>query len=207
MDGHTTLTERDLREQYGEPDAVALALIKDHLDDYHRQFIAHSPFLCIATVDADGAPTVSPKGDAPGFVIVLDERTLLLPDRPGNNKLLTLSHVAADPHVALLFFVPGVREMLRVHGEAEVTRDPELLELGRANDRLPRSVVLIHVRTAFLHCGKAAIRSKLWDPSQHVAPGTLPTLGQVLRQQRLVDETDPAKIDGLIEQGYRETLY
>jgi PPOX class probable FMN-dependent enzyme len=203
----TGLGADELREQYGEPSALALALIKDHLDEVHQQYIAHSPLVCVSTVDADGAPTVSPKGDAPGFVTVLDRNTLLLPDRPGNNKILTLSHVAADPRVALLFFVPGVREMLRVHGDAEVTQEPTLLELCRAGGRLPPSALLVRVRTAYLHCGKAAIRSKVWDPERHVEPGTLPSLGTILAQQRLVEERDVAKLDEQIEQGYRQTLY
>jgi PPOX class probable FMN-dependent enzyme len=203
----TGLAADALREQYGEPSPVALALIKDHLDEVHQQFIALSPFVCIATCDADGAPTVSPKGDAPGFVTVLDRATLLLPDRPGNNKILTLSHAASDPRVALLFFVPGVREMLRVHGDAEVTGEPTLLELGRAGGRLPPSALLIRVRTAYLHCGKAAIRSKMWDPDSRVEPDALPSLGTILTQQRLVDTSDVAALDEEIERGYRQTLY
>ncbi|UGS38013.1 MSMEG_1061 family FMN-dependent PPOX-type flavoprotein [Capillimicrobium parvum] len=206
-DQPTGLAADALREQYGEPSPIALALIKDHLDEVHRQFVAHSPLVCIATVDEEGAPTVSPKGDAPGFVTVLDERTLLLPDRPGNNKILTLSHAAADPRVALLFFVPGVREMLRVHGDAEVTQEPSLLEHGRANGRLPPSALLVRVRTAYLHCGKAAIRAKLWDPERHVEPGTLPSLGKVLTEQRLVETRDTEALDELVEQTYRQTLY
>lgn len=203
----TGLAAGELRDQYGEPSPLALALIKDHLDEAHQRFIALSPLVCIATTDADGAPTVSPKGDAPGFVIVLDRTTLLLPDRPGNNKILTLSHAASDPRVALLFFVPGVREMLRVHGDAEVTREPTMLELGRAGGRLPPSALLIRVRTAYLHCGKAAIRSKLWDPDSRVEAGALPSLGQILTQQRLVEERDVAELDAQIEHGYQSTLY
>jgi PPOX class probable FMN-dependent enzyme len=206
-DQHAALAPAELREQYGEPSPIALALIKDHLDEVHQRFIAASPFVCVATVDGDGAPTVSPKGDAPGFVTILDDHTLLLPDRPGNNKILTLSHAAADGRVALLFFVPGVREMLRVHGDAEVTQDPSLLELGRANSRLPPSALLVRVRTSYLHCGKAAIRSKLWDPDQHAEPGTIPTLGKVLAQQRLVESRDSDALDEIVEQTYRETLY
>jgi PPOX class probable FMN-dependent enzyme len=199
-------TAESLREQYGEPHPLALALERQALDAPQKAFIAAAPFLTIATCDEHGRPMVSPKGDAPGFVVILDDQTLLVPDRPGNNKIATLTNAAANSSVALLLFVPGMRETLRVEGSATVTLEPEHLELGRAGARLPPSALLIHVRRAYFHCGKALIRSKLWDPSRQRPPGSLPSLGQILSDQKLVD-LSAADADAIVEGDYTDRLY
>ena len=132
-----------------------------------RAFIARSPFLCLGTSSAAGAD-VTPRGDAPGFVQVLDEHTLLLPDWPGNNRLDTLGNVLENPAVALLFFVPGMQETLRVNGRAEVSIDPALIARWDVGGRHPRSVLKVTVDEAFMHCGKALIRSRLWAPDAQI---------------------------------------
>lgn len=195
-----------LRERYGEPVALALAVIKTELDRHHRRFIEHSPFLCLAAAGADGQPSVSPKGDAPGFVKVLDERTLLLPDRPGNNKLEIFHRLLENPKVALIFFVPGVQETLRIEGEAEVTTEPSLLEAGRVGAKLPPAAVVVRVKRAYFHCGKALIRSRLWDPERHVAPGVIAPFAQVLEEQSAAQERQ-SELQARLDDLYANKLY
>ena len=195
-----------LHEHYGEPVELAVACELDHLDEHHKKFIRRSPFVCISAAGADGQPSVSPKGDAPGFVEIIDDHTLLIPDRVGNNKVETFANIIDNPRVACIFFVPGLREMLRLWGEAEIIQDPAVLERGKVRGKLPEAALRIRVSKAYFHCGKALVRSKLWDPDGHVAPGEFPPFGQVLKDQaRVADsaETLQAGMDEL----YAERLY
>lgn len=195
-----------LRERYGEPLGIAVAFEKDTLDDHHRAFIGHSPFVCVATTDAGGQPVVSPKGDEPGFVRVLDERTLLVPDRPGNNKLLGFDSLVDNPKLALLFIIPGHDETLRIEGRARIVTDDDLLARGAVVDRLPPAALLVEVTKAYVHCGKSMIRSHLWDPERRVARGTLPSLGRIIIDQaNLPIEVDEA--ESKVEYEYRDNLY
>ncbi len=173
----------DLRSIYPEPTALAVAKQLDTLDDFARLFIARSPFLVMATADAAGNCDASPRGDAPGFVVVLDDKRLLIPDRPGNNRVDSLQNLAANPKVGLLFFVPGVLETLRVNGSAEMVTDTATLGGLAAQDRLPKSALLVTVEEVFFHCGKALKRSALWDPAGHAAAGEIPSLGRILARQ------------------------
>lgn len=195
-----------LREHFGEPSATAVAVGKPYLDEHHQHFIRHSPFLCIASAAADGQPNVSPKGDGPGFVQILDDKTLVIPDRLGNNKVETFENLVHNPKLALVFFIPGVREMVRVQGTGEIVRDPALLELGRVGSSLPTAALVVHVTRAYLHCGKALVRSALWDPSRHVAPGVIPPFGQMIKDQAALSVPAEA-IQEDIEHMYREELY
>jgi hypothetical protein len=195
-----------LREHFGEPSATAMAVSKSFLDEHHQHFIRHSPFLCIASAAADGQPNVSPKGDAPGFVHILDDKTLVIPDRLGNNKVETFENLVENPKLALVFFIPGVREMVRVHGTGELVRDPAMLELGRVGSSLPTVALVVHVTRAYLHCGKSLVRSGLWDPSRHVEPGVIPPFGQMIRDQAAL-ATPAEEIQEDIEHMYREELY
>jgi len=195
-----------LREHFGDPVDLAVAIIKTELDAHHRRFIEHSPFMCLAAAGADGQPSVSPKGDAPGFVKVLDARTLVIPDRPGNNKVETFHHLLDNPKVAMVFFIPGVQETLRLHGEARLSTEPALLELGRVGNRLPPAALRVTVTRAYFHCGKALIRSRLWDPDRRVAPGTIPPFGQVLKEQAAA----PASVEAIqqrVDDVYVNKLY
>jgi hypothetical protein len=172
-----------LRALYPSPGHRAVAKELDHLDPHCRHFISLSPFLLLASAASDGPADVSPRGESPGFVAVEDEKTLLLPDRPGNNRLDSLTNILSNPEVALIFLIPGVRETLRVNGTAEIRDDAELLERFRERDKLPRVVLRITVRQAFLQCAKAVLRSGLWDPEAQVDRSVLPTIGEMLRDQ------------------------
>ena len=155
----------------------------DRLDPHCRNFIALSPFLVLATFGADGLGDVTPRGDQPGFVGVEDDRTLLLPDRPGNNRLDSLQNILTNPGVGLLFLIPGVDETLRVNGTAEIRDDADLLARFDVAGRLPRTVLRIRVREAYLHCAKALMRSSLWSPAQQIDRASLPSMGQMLKDQ------------------------
>jgi hypothetical protein len=181
-----------------------------HLDKYCQHFIALSPFVCLATADRAGNVDVSPRGDAPGFVTVLDDKTLVLPDRRGNNRLDSLANVVANGHVGLLFMVPGIDETLRVNGAAEIIDDPALLADHAVRGKTPAVAIVVHVEEAFLHCAKAMIRSKLWAPETKVERSVLPGLGQMVAEQiagRELSEEDAAEADAVIEQAYRDKLY
>jgi len=197
---------KELHAHFGEPVAMAVKCEFDRLDEHHRFFIAHSPFLCLAGAGSDGQPSVSPKGDEPGFVKVLDDRHLLLPDRIGNNKVETFEHLLENPKVALVFLVPGIKEVLRIWGTAEIRRDPELLDQVRGRGKRPRAALLIRVTKVYFHCGKSVIRSKLWDPASQANAAKFPPFGCVIRDQaRVADSAEALQAD--MDRRYRELLY
>ena len=205
MDGSGVTTTEGLRQLYGEPSALARDKTLDRLDKHCRAFIAASPFLVLGTASAEGPADVSPKGDAPGFVQVLDERALLIPDRRGNNRVDGLQNVLENPHVALIFLVPGMNETLRVNGRAEIVTDPARLEPLSAQGKPPTSALLVHVEEAFLHCGKALIRSRLWDPDTQIDRKAFPTLGKMIADQ--IEGVDVEEAESRVEESYRERLY
>ena len=170
-----------------------------------KRFVALSPFVCLGSSSEDGAD-VTPRGDQPGFVHVLDDATLLIPDWPGNNRLDTLMNIEANPQVGLLFLIPGFTESLRVNGVADISLDPALLERWTVNGRHPRSVLRVSVREEFLHCGKAILRSKLWDESAKVDRSVLPSYGQMLKDQTQVRDT-AEQIQASVEDAYKNRLY
>jgi PPOX class probable FMN-dependent enzyme len=174
-------SEPRLRELIGPPKEGATAKIADRLNHLTRQFIERSPFACVATARAGGGLDVSPRGDPPGFVRVLDERTLLLPERPGNRIADTLTNLLSDPRIALLFLIPGVGDTFRVNGRAVLIDDPELLRASAVEGKVPRLGILIAVEEAYTQCSKALIRSDLWNPQRHIARSELPSSGQILR--------------------------
>jgi PPOX class probable FMN-dependent enzyme len=207
MSTHTISSIETLREIYGSPppDSLAVRCVLPDLDTHHRAFIALSPFLVIASADAQGMTDVSPRGDLPGFVAVLDALTLLIPDRPGNKKLVTLSNIVENPHVALIFFVPGRVDSLRVNGQAQITTDPTLLAPLAVQGKPPKSGLVVTVTQAWLHCGKALIRSQLWESEAQVAPDALPTLGQMIADQ--IVGVDAAAADARLEQANKTRLW
>jgi hypothetical protein len=168
-----------LRELYGEPMEPAITKEIDYVHPHYRAMIEASPFMVMATSGPDGLD-VSPRGDPPGFVTVADERTLLIPDRRGNNRADSLNNLIADPRIALLFLIPGVGETLRVNGRAEISIDPALLERFPAQGKLPRSVIVVHVERVYFQCPKALVRSDLWNPAKHVERRSLPSSGTIL---------------------------
>lgn len=171
-----------LRTVYKPASGRSVAKVIPVLDRHCRRFIELSPFLLLSTGGPDGTSDVSPRGDAPGFVGVADDSTLLLPDRPGNNRLDSLENIIARPGVALLFMVPGVDETLRVNGTAEIRTDPDLLAPFAVEGKLPLSVIRITVKEAYLHCAKALMRSNLWSREAQVERSVLPTMGEMLHE-------------------------
>ena len=207
MDAVQEITNsEDLRERYGEPGERAVLKQIDHIDAHCRAFIALSPFLVIGTQGADGLGDVSPKGDAPGFVLVSDEKTLVIPDRPGNNRTDTLLNLLDNPGVGLIFLVPGMNETLRVNGNARIVTNAAVLEAMLVNNRPPRSAIVVDVKEAYLHCAKALIRSKLWSDTHKIARKTFPSLGQIITDQ-IGRGDDVAEADKSIDESYRTKLY
>jgi hypothetical protein len=208
-DGDIVQDERALRALYGEPGRLALLKELDHLDANCRRFVELSPFVCLATFGADGRADNSPRGDAPGFVAVADDRTLLLPDRPGNNRVDSLANIVHRPEVGLLFFIPGFTETLRVNGRARLSTAPDLRARFVVNGRAPKLVVVITVEEAFLQCSKALIRSRLWEEDAKVDRKVLPTLGQMIADVADAKASAAAVkgYDELIERNIKEELY
>jgi uncharacterized protein len=185
MNQNAISSDAHLRSIYRSPpqNSLALRCMLPELDKHHRAFIALSPFVVIASADREGAPDVSPRGDLPGFVAVPDSRTLIIPDRPGNKKLVTFTNLLENPAIALFFMVPGRTETLRVNGEARITTDPTLLVPLAVGGKAPLSALVVTVELAFFHCGRALIRSRLWHADAQVASDALPTLGQMFADQ------------------------
>ncbi len=194
-----------LRTVYKPPAPRAAQKVIDHLDVHCRNFIALSPLCVLSTADADGQADASPRGDPPGFVRVLDKKTLLLPDRPGNNQVDSLQNIVQNRGVGLLFFVPGMNETLRVKGKAEIVTDGELLEASEVGHRAPLSGLKVTVEEAFLHCGRSLIRSRLWDPDVRIDRSQYPTYGQVLADQ--IAGANAREIDASEDEANRERLW
>jgi PPOX class probable FMN-dependent enzyme len=177
----TIRDEGELRAVIGHPQATVVAKIADRLNALTRQFIERSPFVCVATASPDGGLDVSPRGDPAGFVQILDDHTLLIPDRPGNRIADTLTNLLADPRIALLFLIPGVGDTFRVNGRATVVEDPELLAASAVEGKAPRLGILVEVDAAYTQCSKALMRSDLWNPEHHIERSALPRHGEILR--------------------------
>ena len=181
MAGRTISDESELRDVVGSPADLVVAKIADRLNDLTRQFIDRSPFVCVATALPDGGLDVSPRGDPAGFVRILDERTLLIPERPGNRIADTLTNLLADPRIALLFLIPGVGDTFRVNGRAVIVDDPELLVPCAVGGNVPRLGILVSIDEAYTQCSKALIRSDLWNADRHIDRSELPSSGKILR--------------------------
>jgi uncharacterized protein len=195
----------ELRRTYPPPMERSVLKSLKHVDSHMRSFIALSPLVCIGSCGDNGAD-VAPRGDAPGFVHVLDEVTLLIPDWPGNNRLDALTNIVSDPRVGLLFFIPGFDETLRVNGVATISVDPALTRRWDVNGKHPRSVLRVSVREAFLHCGKALIRSRLWKDDYKVERSRLPSYGQMLKDQTKLPQTTE-QFEAIVAESYRDRLY
>jgi PPOX class probable FMN-dependent enzyme len=184
-------TVEELEAIYGDPSEASLVKVADSIIPHYRSFIELSPFVNLATCGPEGLDC-SPRGDIAGFVRVHDEKTLMLPDRRGNNRIDSLRNVVRDPRVALLFVIPGSGNTLRVNGRAHLTADPELLASFLMDRKPPRTVMMITVDSLYFQCARAIIRSDLWNPEKHVDPNRLPTAGQILAamtQDRVGGET------------------
>jgi uncharacterized protein len=175
--------EAMLRELLGDPSEIVRAKVSDRLNELTRRFVDLSPFVLLATSAPDGTCDVAPRGDPPGFVRVLDERTLLLPERPGNRLADSLRNILRNGHVGLLFVIPGVGDTLRVNGRATIVTDVELLAASAVEGKTPKLGLFIEIDEVFTHCSKAFLRSELWDPSRYVDRGELPTSGEIHRRR------------------------
>jgi PPOX class probable FMN-dependent enzyme len=178
-DTHRVTSIEQLEAIYGQPSGAAVFKEIDHINAEYRAFIEAAPFFALATNGPEGVDC-SPRGDEPGFVRIADEKTLMIPDRRGNNRIDSLRNIVHDPRVSLLFLVPGVGETFRVIGRASISTDPALLESFVFAGKTPRAVIIVTVESVYFQCSKAIIRSGLWDASRHVDRASLPSNGTIL---------------------------
>ena len=197
----------DLTALIGTPGPLALKKELRALDEHMRRFIAHAPFVVMSTHSADGRCDASPRGDGPGFVQIVDDKTLLIPDRPANRRVDSFRNILATGHVGLLFLVPGFGETLRVNGRAALVRDRTWLEPMSAQGKIPTLAIAVSIEECFLQCAKAIIRSKLWEPAERQSLAALPCAGEMLADQAQMPEFDAVKMQALLDDAYREKLY
>jgi hypothetical protein len=185
------------------------AALKDigRIDVHMNRFIGLSPLCLIATADATGKQDVTPRGDPPGAFKVLDEHTLALADRPGNNRLDTLKNLLENPEIALIFLLPGVNDTVRVAGTARLSVDPELLASMAVQGKEPKCAIVIAVRQAYLHCAKALLRSRLWEPDFVQPKGTFPSISRMIGDQIGLAEEDKKAAEARTERAYKEGLW
>lgn len=210
MSDHTVETVEQYRELRGDGHKMNYDKSMSVLDQHIRDFLAMSTFLTIASVDAEGRMDVSPKGDPPGFVKVVDDHTLAIPDRPGNRRADTFTNVLQNPSVALICLVPGMDETMRVNGQASVTTDPDLLATMEVSGHVPEIALLIHVEEAFIHCGKALKRGRVWDSDAQIDRSTYPKMGEVMFDHGKYGEKydlTRERITELAQEDYDDNVY
>jgi PPOX class probable FMN-dependent enzyme len=199
-------TEKELRDIMGYPTEIVTRKTIDHIDEHCRTFIENSPFITIATADRNKNFDVSPKGDPAGFVKVLNDKMLAIPDRPGNRKADTLSNVIENPNIGLIFLIPGIKETLRVNGAASIVTDKSVLGLLSCNGKPPLFAIIVNVKEAFMHCAKCMIRSNLWMPADDMGERPVASLAKALvdhgKLQIPVDE-----LDDMIKEDEKTNLY
>ena len=205
--GDIVASETALRDVIGMPGELSVRKQLSALDQHCRTFISLSPFVLIGTTSASGACDVAPRGDAPGFVLVLDEYTLVIPERPGNRRADSLSNIVQTSAIGLLFLIPGVEETLRVNGRAYVVRDTEILDRAMAHGKRPLLAIGVKVEECFMHCAKALKRSQLWQSERWPEHAALPTLGQMLLDQARLPGATLTDLDCAIEESYTQRLY
>lgn len=199
------MTEEALYEVNGTPAEVIVNKHTSYLTPLLEEYISRSPFFLIATSDAAGNCDVSPKGDPLGVVRVLDERTLLIPDRPGNRRVDGHRNILQNPHIGLIFIIPNVDETLRINGRAFITADPELLGTMAVNNRAPRLGIVVEIDEVYMHCARAFLRAGMWQPETWPDPDTIPTLAAIMCEQK--DLPPPDESGGKRQEEYRSRLY
>ncbi len=204
QDNHIIQSIEELEALYGAVNPNALIKEIDHISDDYRQFIEKSPFALVATVAEEGLDC-SPRGDPPGFVRILDDKTVALPDRRGNNRLDTLKNIVRDPRISLLFLIPGVGETLRINGTAKLSKDPELCASFTMQGKAPNCVVVVTVGSVYFQCQKALVRSKLWSSEAQIDRTDLPSTGTML--QHLADGFDGKAYDDEYPERLKQTIY
>lgn len=202
MDRIETLEE--LESLYSKPQVASVSKELSKLNEHYRKFILASPYVSIASVGLGGLDC-SPRGDAPGFVSILDDQTLALPDRRGNNRLDTLRNIVSDPRVALLFMIPGLNETIRVNGQAHLTTDNHLLQSFEVNGKLPVTAIIVNIEQVYFQCARALKRSRLWDVSLHVSPGELPSPGTLINSA--LSDFDADAYDAALDDRQAQTLW
>jgi PPOX class probable FMN-dependent enzyme len=207
---HIVRTEADLRALFSPTHDLALKKCQARLGVHAQTFIRRSPFVCIGTQSPDGRADVSPRGDPAGFVEILDAQTIALPDRPGNNRLDTLSNIVANPAVGLIFMIPGFDDTLRLNGRATLSTDPQLLGRMAVGGSVPKLAIVVAIDEVFLHCAKAFRRSHLWDPAHHQDRREMPSLMKFILDEigdAPEDEDAMRKLDEGLEQAYQTSMY
>jgi PPOX class probable FMN-dependent enzyme len=200
-------TEEDLRDLLGKPSALVIKKQLPALDRHCRTYISLSPFMLLGTANADGDCDVSPRGDAPGFVAVLDNKHIAIPDRPGNRRIDSLRNIVQNGKVGLLFMIPGVEETLRINGRACLTRESALLERLSARGKVPTLAIGVEVEEAFLHCAKAFKRSQLWDNATWPERSALPTLAEMVHDQTCLTDITVDELEKNLAVSYVKNLY
>ncbi|WP_410603605.1 MSMEG_1061 family FMN-dependent PPOX-type flavoprotein [Amycolatopsis sp. lyj-90] len=197
------ISYEEVRARLGEPEAMIKAKVHDRVDRHGHRFIAHSPLVAMATADATGLPDCSPRGDYPGFVKVLDEHTLAIPDRPGNKLADSFRNLAENDGIGLMFVIPGMREVFRVNGRGYPTDEPDVLARMRTEGKPAELAIIVEVEEAFFHCGRALVRSRIWDPASQALAEELPGAGAIAVEQMGLD-LDPAVLENMLEASYRQ---
>lgn len=196
----------ELRAHYKAASERAVKKELPFLDAHARNFLARSPFVLIGSQDGNGNADVTPKGDKPGFVAMLDDVTIAIPDRPGNNRLDTLENIVANPAVGLLFLIPGMNETLRINGEGRITADAGLRAQLAVDGREPATVLIVKIKAVYMHCAKAFMRSELWSPESWPDRADMPTLGAILRDQIGLAES-ASELDDSLDKSYAKSMW
>jgi uncharacterized protein len=204
---HKISSFAELRTLFGEPSELAKRKVITYIDEHCRNYIAQSPFLILSTSDANGYNDASPRGDAQGFVLVLDQNRIVIPDRPGNKRMDSLKNILSNPRVGLLFLIPGMAETLRVNGKASLTLDPVLLEKMIAGGKKPLLGIEVEIEECFIQCGKALKRSGLWNPETWTDKSSLPSGAEILAAHSKLPGTTAVDIKDRLEDGYKNRLY
>lgn len=204
---HQIASEEELRELLGHPSTLVRNKVIDHLDHHCCEFIRLSPYAVLSTCNSDGRCDASPRGDAPGFVRVLDERRLVIPERPGNRRMDSLLNILSNPHVGIIFMIPGLEETLRVNGSACVIRDEFILSEMDVNGRRPLVGIGIEVEECYIHCAKALKRSRLWQSDSWPSPSELPNPAKILAEHAAIPDLTPAKVGETLRDSYTNRLY
>ncbi|WP_438498143.1 pyridoxamine 5'-phosphate oxidase family protein [Paenibacillus sp. IHBB 3054] len=206
-DFKTIKSEEELRAILGYPSELVKNKAIDALDEHCRQFISKSPLLIMATSDGEGLCDVSPRGDLPGFVLVLDDKHLVIPERPGNRRMDSLRNILSNPNAGLIFLIPGLEETLRVNGHAYIVRDEDLLVRMESHGRTPLVGIVIEVEECYMHCAKSLKRSSLWNPDSWIAKAELPNVAQMISDHAKLPGMNAEKVKASLQDSYTNRMY
>lgn len=200
-------TEQELRDLLGYPSEVVKHKSITHIDDHCRRYLAQSPMAFLSTADSEGQCDVSPRGDGPGFVYVIDDHHLVIPERPGNRRMDSLRNILSNPHIGLVFLIPGLGETLRINGKACIIRDQAVLDQMKAKDKAPLLAIGVEVEECYIHCAKAFKRSKLWEPSAWPTKEELPAVSRILADHANLDGITAEDVARSLKETYEKRLY